>query len=318
MAFFSDPGSSTPRVIGHRGACGLLPEHTLPSYQLAIDSGADAIELDVVSTRDGQLIARHDLELSATTNVAVLPRFASRRSERNVDGKIISGWFAEDFTLAEIKLLRARQRLAFRDLSHDGRYEIPTLAEVLDLARASDFGRTVAVYIELKHAAYHAKANLPLDHSLLATLHGRGLLSAESALCVEAFEAQILRTLRPLMEVRLVQLIESVDMTSPSQLAQVKTYADGIGVWKRLIVPTAATGADEGDESYLHLASPMSLVSDARSAGLWIEAWTFRDEARFLAAEYRGDPSAEYRQFYELGVHGVVTDFPATALAARR
>ena len=187
MVFSSNAMSRVPRVIGHRGACGLLPEHTLASYRLAIDSGADAIELDLVSTRDARLIARHDLELSATTNVAELPRLASRRTERSVDGQIISGWFAEDFTLAEIKSLRARQRLDFRDKSHDGKFEIPTLEEVLDLAIGTGASRSIVVYLELKHAAHHANAGLPLDHSLLATLRDRGLLSAKTALLHRGF-----------------------------------------------------------------------------------------------------------------------------------
>jgi len=313
-----DHPSPFPRVIGHRGACGLLPEHTLASYHLAIDSGADAIELDLVSTQDHHLIARHDLELSATTDVAEIAHFASRRTERSVEGQSIAGWFAEDFTLAEIKLLRARQRLAFRDRSHDGRYEVPSLEEVLGLvAQVNAAGRNVGVYLELKHAAHHAAAGLPLDRPLLAALRGRGLESAESGVCIEAFEPGILRSLRGELGTRFVQLIESAEFTAPSQLAEIRTYADGIGVWKRLIVPTIGAAADESDESGLPLATPTSLVNDAHWAGLSIEAWTFRDEPRFLAAAYGRDSQAEYRQFFALGIDGVVSDFPQTATRAR-
>jgi glycerophosphoryl diester phosphodiesterase len=305
-------------VIGHRGACGLLPEHTLASYQLAIESGADAIELDLVSTRDGRLIARHDLELSATTNVANVPRFASRRSERSVDGQLIRGWFAEQFTLAEIKMLRARQRLSFRDHSHDGRYEVPSLEDVLNLvAQVKVDGRDVAVYLELKHADHHAAAGLPLDAPLLSALQNRGLEGAKSALCIEAFEPAILQSLRRELGTRFVQLIESLEFTSSRHLAEIKTYADGVGVWKRLILPTIGTGADEADESNLQLATPTSLVNDAHSARLTVEAWTFRDESQFLATDYRGDPLAEYQQFFALGVDGVISDFPKTAVQSR-
>jgi glycerophosphoryl diester phosphodiesterase len=318
MALTSDHPPPFPRVIGHRGACGLLPEHTLASYQLAIDSGADAIELDLISTRDHQLIACHDLELSATTDVADIPHFEGRRTERSVDGQLIAGWFAEDFTLAEIKTLRARQRLSFRAHSHDGRYEVPSLAEVLDLVvKEKATGRDVAVYLELKHAAHHAAAGVPLDRPLLAALRSRGLETAQSGVCIEAFEPGILRSLRELLGARFVQLIESAEFTPRDRLAEIRTYADGIGVWKRLILPTVGAAADESDESGLKLAMPTSLISDAHAAGLSLEAWTFRDEPRFLAADYAGDPLAEYRQFFALGVDGVISDFPKTACAAR-
>jgi glycerophosphoryl diester phosphodiesterase len=305
-------------VIGHRGACGLLPEHTLASYQSAIDAGVDAIELDLVATRDGQLIALHDLELSATTEVASRPAFASRRSQHVIDGTTVQGWFARDFRLDEIKTLRARQRLAFRDHAHDGLHEIPTLAAVLDLAatiRAG--GRDLVVYLELKHARWHAGQGLPLDQLLMKILGDRSLLSRNSGICVESFEPAILKLLRPQIDLQIVQLIESQVLTSPDALAEIKTYADGIGVWKRLIVPTRAAAADEADESHLHLAPPATLISDAHSLGLSVEAWTFRDEPRFLAADYAKNPQAEYEQFFALGIDGVITDFPATAVAAR-
>jgi len=311
--------TSLPRIIGHRGACGLLPEHTLASYQSAIDAGADAIELDLVSTRGGHLIALHDLELSATTDVASHPRFISRRTERLRDRQAMQGWFAADFTLEEIKSLRVRQRLSFRDHSHDGRYEIPTLEEALDLAAAiRSAGRKLEVYLELKHARWHAASGLPLDQLLLDALRRRNLLSKDCGICIEAFEPHVLRSLRPQLNTRIVQLIESPQMTSREALTEIETYANGIGVWKRLIVPTRRQAADEADESHLYLAPATTLASDAHAIGLSVDAWTFRDEPRYLAADYAGSSRAEYAQFANLGVDGVVTDFPSTAIAALR
>jgi glycerophosphoryl diester phosphodiesterase len=319
MARSLDASTSLPRVIGHRGACGLLPEHTLASYQSAMDAGVDAVELDLVATRDGRLIALHDPELSATTDIAAHPVFAGRRAQRMVDDQPIQGWFARDFTLEEIKTLRARQRLSFRDHSHDGRYEIPTLEEALDLvAKTDSMDRKVEVYLELKNARWHAAAGLPLDQLLLDMLRRRNLVSRECGICIEAFEPDILRSLRPQLDARIVQLIESPELTSREALTEIKTYADGIGVWKRLIVPTREQAADEADESHLHLAPSTTLVSDAHAIGLSVDAWTFRDEPRFLAADYAGSPAAEYAHFAELGVDAVIADFPATTIAARR
>jgi glycerophosphoryl diester phosphodiesterase len=310
---------SLPRIIGHRGACGLLPEHTLASYQLAIDSGADAIELDLVSTRDGHLIALHDPELSATTDVAIQPAFTSRRTHRLIDRQSADGWFARDFMLEEIKTLRTRQRLPFRDHSHDGEYRIPTLEEVLDLtARSRSIGRRVEVYLELKHAGWHASEGVPLDLLLLDALRRRNLSAKDAGISIEAFEAGVLRQLRPHTDARIVQLIESPEMISRAALAEIKTYAGGIGVWKRLILPTRDKAADQTDESHLHLAPPTTLVGDAHAIGLSVEAWTFRDEPRFLAAEYAGNAQREYEQFFELGIDGVISDFPGTAVAALR
>jgi glycerophosphoryl diester phosphodiesterase len=323
MAFSSGNHPSThpspPRVIGHRGACGVLPEHTLASYQLAIDSGADAIEIDLVSTLDGHLIALHDLELSATTDVADRLDFASRRTRRLVDGKAVEGWFARDFALGEIKTLRTRQRLYFRDHSHDGRHPIPTLEEALELGvRSRSRGRPVQVYLELKHAGWHAGERLPLDLLLFEALRLRDLSPGDSGLCIEAFEPAVLRALRPRTDGRIVQLIESSEMISPAALAEMKTYADGIGVWKRLLIPTRDRAADEADESHLHLADPTSLIDDAHAIGLSVDAWTFRDESRFLAADYHANSRAEYEQFFAMGIDGVISDFPATAIAARQ
>jgi glycerophosphoryl diester phosphodiesterase len=324
-----------PRVIGHRGACGLLPEHTIPSYQLAIESGADAIELDLVCTRDGHLIARHDVELSATTNVAALPQFAARRSTRTVDGIALKGWFAEDFTLEEIKTLRARQRYPFRNRSHDDQYGIPTLLEVLELVpQAQGAGRSVDVYLELKHATHHAAAGLAMEPLLTDALCRKALAGSESAISIESFEPTILKYLRPRLKARFVQLIGAptalpwdlalsgdgrryADLITPAGLAGVAEYAHGIGVWKRLIVPTPKPAADETDEASARLGPPTTLIADAKGAGLFVDAWTFRDEPRFLAADYGGDPLAEYRQFQALGLAGVITDFPQTALLAR-
>lgn len=324
--------SSRPLIIAHRGACGVLPEQTLEAFDLAVEQGADAIELDIIPTRDGVLVARHESNLSLTTNVADLSRFASRRGSRTLDGEVINGWFAEDFSVDELRMLRARQRFAFRDHSFDDRFQVPTLDDVLRWRSAAS--RPIDLFIEIKHPTYFASIGLPLPDLLIQSLSRFDLLRRDCGLAFKCFETRVLRELRELCDLPLVQLLDGpdarpfdfvaagdhrtyADLLTPRGLAQLIEYADGVGPWKRLIVPAQATDADAAAHQQPSLAPPTHLIRDAHAAGLFVSAWTFRDEPQFLAADYADDPRREYAQFIQLGIDGIITDFPATARAAR-
>jgi glycerophosphoryl diester phosphodiesterase len=295
-------------VIAHRGASGYRPEHTLEAYRLAITMGADAIEPDLVITRDGVLIARHENEIGDTTDVA--ERFPSRRTTKTIDGEPVTGWFAEDFTLAEIRTLRARERLSFRSHEYDGRFGVPTFDEVLDLAAsaARETGRSIAVYPETKHPTYFRRLGLPLEDALLDRLNARGFVNRDAPVLIQSFERPSLEYLRPRTRVRLVQLTSSAADVTPDRLAAIARYADGLGAEKTLIVP-------EGPDRRVRPAT--SIVRDAHAAGLFVHVWTMRNEAPFLSPSYNGDPASEVRQFITLGVDGVFTDFPDVAVRAR-
>ena len=337
-----------PVVIAHRGASGYLPEHTLESYRLAIEMGADFIEPDLVATRDGHLIARHEPLLDATTDVARRPRFASRRCTRALDGIETRGFFACDFTLAEIRELVAVQARAERPQEPDGRFRVPTLEEILELARAAGTarGRAAGVYLETKHPTFHAALGLPLEARLLDTLASCGWADRAAPVVVQSFETANLRWLRPRTGARLVQLLDASglesdgtlrwappadrpydrvvagdprgyrEMATPEGLAEIAGYADGIGPWKRYLVGLRAQGAVAGAAAAA-TTPPTDLVARAHAAGLFVHAFTFRDEAAELAPDYGGDPIREYHQFFALGVDGVFSDFPDRALAAR-
>jgi glycerophosphoryl diester phosphodiesterase len=310
-----------PIVIAHRGASGYRPEHTLASYELAIGMGADFIEPDLVSTKDGVLIARHENEISETTDVADRPEFVDRRTVKRIDGREVTGWFTEDFTLAEIKTLRARERLPFRDQSFNGRFEVPTFAEVLALARRKSpgTGRTIGVYPETKHPSYFRSLGLPLEEPLLADLREIAL-----PVYIQSFEVANLQELRKVTDLPLIQLLEIAgqpwdfavagdtrtyqNLATPAGLEAIATYADGIGPDKRMIVPAGPDG---------RLLPPATLVEDAHRAGLLVHPWTFRSDGTFLAAEYGGDPEREYEQFFALGVDGLFSDFSDAAAGAR-
>lgn len=266
-----------PLVLGHRGASGYLPDHTLEGYRRAIELGADFIEPDLVSTRDGVLIARHEPNITNTTDVKDRPEFASRKRKMLVDGVEEEGWFASDFTLAEIKTLRAVQPLAERDQSHNGRYQIPTLEEVIELAKTEGQtrNRVVGIYPETKHPTWHRNLNLPLEDRLLDTLARHGYVAKDSPVIIQSFEVGNLKYLRSKTQVRLVQLIDGndqnpdgsidqslpygqpydltvagdkrtfKDLLTPAGLKEIKSYADGIGPWKAYLIPSRLTlGAD--------------------------------------------------------------------------
>lgn len=300
--------SVTPIVIGHRGASGYRPEHTIASYTLAIEQGADVIEPDVVSTKDGVLVARHENEIGSTTDVAT--RFASRKVTKTIDGTSVAGWFTEDFTLAELRTLRAKERLESRSHEYDGQFLVPTLDEVLDLAASESRlrGRTIGVYPETKHPTYFRSIGLPLEEKLIQQLAARGLSEASSPVFIQSFEPSSLQRLRPMTRARLVQLLDDRADVTPARLRAIRQFADGIGATKTLLIPVK-----EG-----RTQPPTTLVADAHAAGLFVHVWTLRRDPMFLPASYNGDAAAEVREFAALGIDGLFTDFPDVAVNALR
>lgn len=342
-----------PLVIGHRGAHGYLPAHTIEGYALAIELGADFIEPDLVSTKDGRLIARHEPNLIATTDVASRPEFASRRRTAVIDGAPDEGFFASDFTLAEIKQLRAVQDFAERPQQFNGRFEIPTLEEVIQLVKrkSAEKGRPIGIYPEVKHSTYHKSIGLPIEKRLVAILAAAGWNRRDAPVIIQSFEQSNLRELRRMTPVRLIQLIDANDvnddgrldftapfdrpfdwtasgdprllartfafLTTDEGLREVGTYADGIGPWKRYIVSSIAAGLPGPGEASRRVLPAADLVERAHAAGLFVHTWTFRNEQRRLVSDYAGNPVNEYLQFYRLGIDGLFSDFADTAVAAR-
>ena len=294
-------------IIGHRGASGHRPEHTLESYRLAVEMGADFIEPDLVSTKDGVLIARHENEIGTTTDAA--ERFPDRRRTRTIDGQSITGWFTEDFTLAEIKALRARERLPFRSHQYDGRFEVATFDEVIGLAQKlrTASGGPVGIYPETKHPTYFRSIGLPLEEKLLASLAKHGWNDRKAPVFIQSFEDGNLRELRKKTTVRLIQLLSPAVKSDEDGLKAIATYADGIGPEKKMLIPVALDGS---------LEPPTDLVERAHRLGLLVHVWTVRPEPQFLPAGYKGDVRAEFLQLQQLGVDGVFTDFPDLAVAA--
>ena len=322
-----------PLILGHRGACGYRPEHTLASYQLAIDMGADYIEPDLVSTKDGVLIARHENEISETTDVAV--KFPDRKTTKTIDGKSVSGWFTEDFTIKEIKTLRAKERLAFRDQSFNGQFEIPTFKEVIELAQSQGkkLKRTIGLYPETKHPTYFQSIKLSLEEPLVKELKAAGLNKKSSAVFIQSFELGNLKKLKTLTQNKLVFLIDDpevvpadfqasgdkrtyLQLMTPEGLKEIKKAADGIGPYKRYLLPTKIVTGKDGKTSEEKLA-PTPLVKMAHAVGLLVHPYTFRSEEKYLLKEYNKDPQAEYLEFFALGVDGVFTDFTDQAVRAR-
>lgn len=310
-------------MIGHRGASGHRPEHTLGGYALAIEMGADFIEPDLVSTKDSVLVARHENEIGGTTDVA--SKFPDRKTTKRIDGVPVTGWFTEDFTIAELRTLRARERLAFRSHEHDGEEGIPTFAEIITLVERESRrrGRTIGIYPETKHPTYFRSIGLPLEEPLLAELARHGWTTKRAPVFIQSFELGNLKALRPRTGVRLVQLIgaagspfdaesagrlvTSASFVSPSGLAEIARYADAIGVEKTLVQPVGKDGS---------LGSPTSVVADAHRAGLAVHVWTLRSDSVFLPRAYGGDARAEWKRFASLGVDGIFGDFPDVGVAA--
>lgn len=310
-----------PIIIGHRGASGHRPEHTLESYALAIEQGADYIEPDLVATKDGVLIARHENEIGSTTDVA--EKFPGRKRTVNIDGESVTGWFSEDFTIAEVRTLRAKERLRSRSQAYNGQFTIPTFEQVVTLAKtkSAELGRPIGVYPETKHPSHFARLGLPLEERLIGVLDAQGWNAADAPVFIQSFEVNNLKRLRQLTKVRLVQLLSPdgrpaddsprryAEMATLEGLRDIASYATGIGANQRLIVPADKSGK---------LGPPTSLVRDAHAAGLLVHVWTLRNEPTFLASGYGGDPIREHVQFTELGVDGIFTDFPDTARLAQQ
>jgi len=331
-----EPSRGGPLVIAHRGASAYRPEHTLSAYALAIAMGADYIEPDLVCTMDGRLVARHENDISGTTDVAAHPEFAARRTTKAIDGVTSTGWFVEDFTLAELRTLRAVERLPQlrpANTAFDGRFRIPTLQEVIDLA----LDEGVGIYPETKHPTYHDSIGLPLEGRLVAALKANGLDDRDAPVFIQSFEVANLRELARQVDVPLVQLTSArgrpydftvrndprtyADLTSRAGLREVARYADALGPEKSQIVPR---------DAHDRLQAPTTLVDDAHRAGLVVHPYTFRPENEFLPEELRegdpaspehrrarGDQPAELSLFYRLGVDGVFADNPDTAVAVR-
>lgn len=335
----TDSLAVTPSIVAHRGACAHRPEHTMAAYRLAIAMGADDLEIDVVSSADGVLVARHENEISATTDVATRPEFAARHAVREVDGVHREGWFTEDFTLAELKTLTARERLpASRPASaaYDGMHAIPTLNEILAMVQAEStrHKRMVGLLVELKHATYFAGRGLPLGQPLTADLRRHEVDHARSRVSVMSFETTILRQLNQVLRVPLIQLLDRAerrpadlraigdprtyaDLVTPEGLAHIDGYADGIGAHSSLVLPREADGS---------LGKPTALVRDAHRLWLDVLVWTLRAENRFLPTDHRrgaepdahGDLLGFARRCLDAGVDGLITDYPGIAAALRQ
>ncbi len=346
-----------PLVIGHRGASGELPEHTIEAYRLAILRGADFIEPDLVATKDGVLIARHEPTLGTTTDVASRPEFANRRRSGIIDGVLYENeFFASDFTLAEIKTLRAIMPQGYRTNAFDGVFQIPTLEDVINLVKQveADTGKKIGIYPETKHPTYHDQLGLSLEEPLLETLERTGFTDP-TRVFIQSFEVSNLKKLSTKTNIPLVQLLDAfdvdyntgellyldvnarpydftvngdtrtyADLQTPEGLAEIATYAAGIGPWKRMIVSVRnVDNNNDGQPDDLNndgvindadrvTLPPSSLIANAHKQGLFVHAYTFRNEGRFLASNYNNNPELEYRQFIQLGVDGYFTDFPGT------
>lgn len=332
----------SPLVIGHRGYAGLRPDHTLEGYRLAIELGADFVEPDLVMTKDSILICRHEPMLSTTTNVKDLPEFASYKTTKMVDGVATEDWFASDFTLSEIKKLRAIQPLGSRSKAYDGLFAIPTFQEMIDLVKEETKakGRTIGIYPETKHPTFHEDLHLNITDKVLEVLTTAGWNSADAPVYLQSFEVSNLQYARSKSTLKLVQLIDADDvddngnivlkvpyaqpydfvksgnsktfqyLTTNEGLDFVKTYANGIGPWKPYVIPYKNKNKEK--------LAATDLIQRAHERNLVVHLFTFRDEANYLLKEYNGDPKAEYKAVYDMGVDGVFSDFTATAVAARK
>jgi glycerophosphoryl diester phosphodiesterase len=346
-------GGRAPLIIGHRGLPGLYPEEVIAGYQAAIEAGTDALELDLQSSRDGVLFACHNVFLGDTTDVASHPEFAARRTTRSVDGVGTGPeWYISDFSAAELKTLRVRQPIATRSKAYDGQFPLATFQEIIELAKQAQAAHpehTLYVYPETKNPLYQRALGLPLEEKLLGMLEAAGWNRPDAPVFVQSFDPASLKLLRRLgLKTKVVQLIDGTDvdygtgritytaadtarpfswleagdtrtfaaMVTPAGLAEIKKYADGIGPWKFYIVPVAGRDAAGHPVTELTAAAnlaPTALIAAAHRLGLFVHAFTFRDDPQYLSRTYHGDPAAEYRTFFALGVDGVFSDYSTTA-----
>ena len=351
-----------PLVVAHRGASGYLPEETMEAYSRAVELGADVIEMDLLITKDGVLVARHDPNLAISTDVASHPEFAARKKTMKVDGETQTGWFIQDFTLAEVKTLGGISTDAERPQQFNGKFKVVTFQEILDFQKLKtrETGRAIAIYPETKNPTWFRDMGLPLEDKLIAMINAAGLNSKTAPIYVQSFEPGSLKYMKSKgLNTKLIQLIDGdgidmktgamtyaipVDrpyewakagdartfsaMVTPAGLAEIKTYADGIGPWKRYIISIKGTMGADGkpvdvnkdgkiNDADATSITPTTLVADAHKAGLFVHPFTFRNENRRLPIDYAGDPKNEYLAYYRLGVDGVFTDFTDTAIAAR-
>ena len=353
-------------IYGHRGAAGYLPDHTLEGYKKAIELGADFVEPDLVMTKDGVLVCRHEPNIGGTTNVALHPEFANRKTSKMIDGvEVQNDWFVSDFTLAELKTLRAIQPLPQdRNTEFDGKFDIPTFEEMISTVQAENkrLGKNVGIIPEIKHSTFHAQifGQNKIEDEVLRILAKYNYNQKSSPVIIQSFEVSNLKYLHSKTPVRLVQLIDGYgvddsgtiqfgggslrpydwtvagktdknygDMVKPAGLADIKTYADIIGPWKAYLISSKIVDANNDgkaddlnndgkfDERDRVLLPHSDVVKHAHAIGLEVVPFTFRDEPRRLTSDYQGDPKAEYKKFYDLGVDGVFTDFVDTAVAAR-
>jgi glycerophosphoryl diester phosphodiesterase len=344
----SPKDSAVPIVIGHRGACGYVPEHTLTSYFIAMQDGVDYVEPDLVMTKDGVLVARHENEIGTTTDVASHSEFADRCTTKVIDGTPVTGWFTEDFTLAELKTLRARERIPDIRTSNtrfDGQFQVPTFEELLALVQAvqqqratlaKQLGRPaptpIGVYPETKHPTYFQRAGLAMEEKLVATLERYGYKGRQGRAFLQSFEVANLKELSKLTQLPLVQLIEATgapydfvakgdsrtyaDLIAPRGLDEISKYAQAIGPAKSLIIPRTSADA---------LSTPTTLISDAHAQGIHVHAWTFRAENAFLPSTLRSgsDPKAfgnlesEVKSFLAAGLDGFFTEHADIGVRAR-
>ncbi|MEU8228951.1 glycerophosphodiester phosphodiesterase [Actinoplanes sp. NPDC048967] len=327
-------GGRGPLVVGHRGASGYRPEHTLASYELAARTGADFIEPDLVITKDRVLVARHEPEIGGTTDVASRPEFAARKRTVLLDGVPVTGWFTHDFTLAELKTLRAVERipqLRQHNTLYNGLFEVPTFQEVLDLRErlSRELDREIGVFPETKHPTYFRGLGLELEAPLVRALRRNGLDRADAKVFVQSFEATNLAALRTRYKLRAPQVFLTgasgrpfgdpktyAEYLTPAGLRGLSRYVDGIGPDKNQVIPRRA------DDT---LGTPTSLVTDAHATGLKVIPYTFRAENQFLPADYRtgADPAAygraidEQVTFLRTGLDGLFTDQPDIGVLAR-
>jgi glycerophosphoryl diester phosphodiesterase len=316
---------TSPIIIAHRGASGYRPEHTLAAYELAVEMGADYIEPDLVITQDGVLIARHENEISQTTDIAKHSEFANRKTTKLIDGVSMTGWFTEDFTIAEIKRLRVKERipqLRPQNTAFDGLFEIPTLQEIINLVQRQsvDKERIIGIYPETKHPTYFQSIGLSLEEPLLEILQANGYAGVNAPVFIQSFEVNNLKFLSTKTDLPLVQLLNIddkpydfivsgdtrtyADLTTAVELREIAKYAQAIGINKNLVIPRDNIG---------NLRSATSLVIDAHAASLLVHVWTFRNEDYFLPLDFSGNPQREYELFFSLGIDGVFSDNPDMA-----